>query len=461
MSFSLDDTVAAIASPPGSGIRGILRVSGPDVGQVIATLLRDDTFAYAHGDRTAKAYQVSIPLGTSGLSVEARLLYWPTRRSFTGEPLAEFHCVGSPPILEEILENICLCGARPAGRGEFTLRAFLAGRIDLVQAEAVLGVIDAADSEELKTALTQLGGGISSQIAVVREQLLLHLADLEAGLDFVEEDIDFVSRTDLLQRLDEVSSWMELLLTQASERIQSTGRHRIVLAGLPNAGKSTLFNLLAGADAALVSPTAGTTRDYLTAVVDSDGVMIDLVDTAGWETARDGIELAAAVLRNDQFMRAHLVIWCSAADQTIESTELDARLLSQCREDGIEVFRIVTKSDLNPDVPGNNDISVSAESQFGIDRLKQEIARRVSGESKKSEMIGTTAARCVESLRHAQESLTRARSLVQSANTGMTGGDELIALELRDVLDQLGRIIGEVYTDDILDRIFSRFCIGK
>ncbi|HWL08358.1 MAG TPA: GTPase, partial [Planctomicrobium sp.] len=258
MSLRLDDTIAAIASAPGSSLRGIIRISGHNVGDLVQRLFNQEFTSDSGSVQTARAHQVSILL-EGDLSLTVRLLFWPDHRSFTGEPLAELHGIGSPPLLEEILQRICVSGARPADRGEFTLRAFLAGRIDLVQAEAVLGVIDAADSEELTTALEQLGGGISSKIAAAREQLLLHLADLEAGLDFVEEDIDFVSRPDLLLRLTDAEHWVELLLTQATDRLQSTGRRRVVLAGLPNAGKSTLFNHLAGAEAALVSPTPGTT----------------------------------------------------------------------------------------------------------------------------------------------------------------------------------------------------------
>ncbi|WP_437191956.1 tRNA modification GTPase [Planctomicrobium sp. SH527] len=469
MAICFDDTIAAVASPPGAAVRGLIRISGQHVRDVFGRLLNHDPFPETV--RRATAVPVTIPVAGGDLSLSGELLYWPNHRSFTGEPLAELHFVGSPPLIEEVLEQVCVSGARPAERGEFTLRAFLAGRIDLVQAEAVLGVIDAVGQVELETALSQLGGGISGKIAVVREQLLLHLADLEAGLDFVEEDIDFVSRPELMRRLEEAEVWLEQLLKQAFDRMQTTGRWRIVLGGLPNAGKSTLFNKLTENDAALVSPVPGTTRDYLSAPVDCDGTQCDFVDTAGWETARDGIEEAAAVLRTDQFDRADLIVWCTSSVLTEEEANLDQHLLSQLQDHNGEILRIRTKADLdlandaslsetnshsfNEVLPGGV-LAVSAESGQGVAALRAEVARRLSTATQGSEMIGTTAARCSESLRHAQAGVHRAKSLI-----GTSSGDELIALELRDVLEHLGRIVGQVYTDDILDRIFSRFCIGK
>jgi tRNA modification GTPase len=389
----------------------------------------------------------------------AVLLFWPTSRSFTGEPVAEFHLPGSVPLLNEVLEEVCTRGARPAQQGEFTLRAFLAGRIDLVQAEAVLGVIDAGDQTELQTALGQLAGGISHVISDVREQLLLHLADLEAGLDFVDEDIEFVSRPELARRLEQGEDLLRRLLDQAARRMHSTARPRVVLAGLPNAGKSTLFNTLVGSQAAIVSHMAGTTRDYLVANTSQDGMSWDLVDTAGWEQARDGIEALAGQLRSEQYQRAHLILWCSAADFSDIERQRDDQLHRQCQATHAQVLRVITKADcLSSEESGkpSQEIRVSAMPTHGIDNLRQAIRARLSTEAAASEIISSTAARCAESLRNALLGMERARRLVHD-----NSGDELIAMELRETLDHLGRVVGRVYTDDILDRIFSRFCIGK
>ena len=404
---------------------------------------------------------VHLPIGQGDLKLPAHVCFWPTHRSFTGESLAELHLIGAPPLLNEVLSRILTSGARPAERGEFTLRAFLAGRIDLVQAEAVLGVIDAGNTHELQTALSQLAGGISGRLANLREELLLHLADLEAGLDFVEEDIEFVQRDELLSRLQSAQSMISELLTQNSDRMLSHSRMKVVLAGLPNAGKSTLFNQLIGRQAALVSSIAGTTRDYLSAAMSVAGTLFDLVDTAGWEHARDGIEAAAAELREDQLQRANLVVWCSPADLTLEEQRLNETLRAQCLLVNPAMLQVQTKSDLQQPVNARREVesalpAVSAEQGTGLGELLSTIAARLSTARSDSEMIGSTAARCEESLQHARQGIDRAMASLDDQ-----AGDELISLELREVLDHLGRIMGRVYTDDILDRIFSRFCIGK
>ncbi|WP_437188214.1 tRNA modification GTPase [Planctomicrobium sp. SH668] len=458
MRFTLDDTIAAIASAPGPAFRGIIRVSGPDTPAVLNKLLMTESW---QGNREKQSRRISIliPVGDGRVSIPADLLYWPTARSFTGETLGELHLVGSPPLLNEVLAKILVNGARPAEKGEFTLRAFLAGRIDLVQAEAVLGVIDAGDSGELKTALAQLAGGISTRMADLREELLLHLADLEAGLDFVEEDIEFVAREELTRRLNAAHSMISALLLQASGRMQSHGRKKVVLAGLPNAGKSTLFNRLVGKEAALVSPIAGTTRDYLSAPVSHSGVTFELIDTAGWEQARDGIEAAAAELRSDQLQRADLVVWCTSAEDNPESLESDEQLYLQCREVATQVLRVRTKADqssTNKHADKLDDLSVSVQEEIGLEEMLDGVVKHLSSARSDAELIGATAARCRESLQHSLLGIERALELIE-----IQAGDELISLELRDVLDQLGRILGQVYTDDILDRIFSRFCIGK
>ncbi len=243
-------------------------------------------------------------------------MYWPTRRSYTGQPLAELHTVGSPPLLEMVLGEVYRHNVRPARPGEFTLRAFLAGRLDLIEAEAVLGVIDAQDHEELETALKQLGGGLSGEIAEVRSDLLDLLSELEAGLDFVEEDIEFVERSELIERLTCALKTIARLSKQAETRLQTTGRWRVVLTGLPNAGKSCLFNALAGEEAAIVSPIKGTTRDVLVASADWEGVAVELIDTAGWEASPSDIMREAQAQRMEQSLGADVLVLCIAKDQS-------------------------------------------------------------------------------------------------------------------------------------------------
>lgn len=448
----ITETIAAIASAPGKSARGIVRVSGEQTLKVLGQVLLEAEFNTQRATRSSRR----LRLTADGLTLPVDLYLWPTARSFTGEPLAEIHCIGSPPILNEVLELITASGARPAEPGEFTLRAFLSGRIDLVQAEAVLGVINAAGQQQLHTALMQLAGGISGKIAQIREQLLLHLADLEAGLDFVEEDIDFVQRPEFLKRIATAREFVSQLLNESVERMQSSARYRVVLAGLPNAGKSTLFNSLVENDMALVSEIAGTTRDYLTADLKEQGLTYTICDTAGWEPARDEIETLAGALRDEQLDMADLIVWCEAENLTDEEQRVSARHFDSLAAEGHKILTVMTKCDLSQSAERRGELSVCAPSGENITHLKRRIVAELSSANADTEILSSTAARCRESLRHAHESLLRTESLMESGV-----GDELIAMELREVLDHLGRIVGAVYTDDILDRIFSRFCIGK
>jgi tRNA modification GTPase len=463
-----DQTIAAVASAPGSAARGIIRVSGADTVEVVAALCRLDRNEIG---TAARRFESEIPL-TETATLAASVFLWPTTRSYTGQPMAELHLPGSPPLLELVLEELFRRGVRPARRGEFTLRSFLAGRLDLTQAEAVLGVIDAYDSDELKTALKQLAGGLSGKIGEIRSVLLNVLADLEAGLDFFEEDIEFVSQQRLVESLSQCRTTVAQLYEDADTRMHSTGRLRVVLAGLPNAGKSTLFNALAGRDEAIVSNETGTTRDWLSAPVVSAGFEFDVVDTAGWESilgeagSDTSISAAAQQQRDEQTIDADLILWCTAADASPTEMASDAEKRDALTQRNLPVLPVFTKTDCQasarlPESTASSGWpvakSVSAVSGEGVAELLAEIGSQLTAPRRGSrQLVGSTAARSRESLRQASELLGRA---IEATQLGI--GDELIAIEIRASLDQLGEIVGAVYTDDILDRVFSRFCIGK
>ena len=467
--FSVDQPIAALASPPGGAARGIVRLSGQNVSSILLEwFISDEKNDWNHA-RTARSCSGKLVLGLDGRKsiVPVQVLFWPNRRSYTGQPLIELHLPGSPCLLEAVLSEVYRRGARPARPGEFTLRAFLAGKLDLLQAEAVLGVIDARDQEELQMALAQLAGGVSGRLADLRRDLLELLADLEAGLDFIEEDIEFVSRIDVVQRLETACATVDDLRQQAIERMQSRVRPQVVLAGLPNAGKSTLFNRLAGANKALVSPEQGTTRDFLTRPVDWNGLSFDLIDTAGWEDHSVGIEAAAQRQRIEQLERADLLVWCSSATLNASDVAIDSTLYEQIRQQIPAALRLVTKIDLvglesfeqSPaSAATSTPIPVSVASDIGFAELaaqfRQQLARNRHGAR---QWLGMTAARCRETLESVSSALNRATESAQSN----AAGDELIAVDIRDGLDQLGVILGVIYTDDILDRVFSKFCIGK
>ncbi len=505
MTLDLDDLIAAVATPAGPAQRSVIRVSGAEVAEVLrlrfnsldcrtdahvrasrmegeSSASRTDVGVHSTWTASRQARRFSGQFQIEGwrVPVPVDLWLWPTSRSYTGQPSAELHLIGSPPIVDAILEQLYRDGARPARAGEFTLRAFLAGRVDLVQAEAVLGVIDATDHEQLQTALTQLAGGLSRRIAEVRESLLLDLADLEAGLDFVDEDIEFVHREQMLARITAALELTQRLWQQSDARMVSGPRPRVVLAGLPNAGKSTLFNRLVGEQRAIVSDQPGTTRDYLCAELNWNGLALDLIDTAGVDADSTGIAAQAEQLRKWQVDQADLVVWCSSLQATEDERRWDQGLWEAACAQGGAVLRVWTQCDaihgrarlLPSREPGITSASesvrgltptgssrhlVSALTGEGIAALTAEVVHRFSLQpTHRSEWLATTAARSRDSLDRCVDCLTVAKDTAEQLL-----GDELLSIELRGALDALGEICGAVHTDDILDRIFSRFCIGK
>ena len=473
MELSLDDTIAALASAPGGARRGIVRISGPQVRHLLSTCFEPDEVNAWEAVRQASVHSGVLKDMSSRTPIRVDVYFWPNRRSYTGQPLAEMHLAGAPPLLEAALSAVYRSGVRPARPGEFTLRAFLAGKLDLIQAEAVLGVIDANDHAELQAALAQLAGGLSGQLSRLRHDILELLADLEAGLDFIEEDITFIGRCELLGRIALARNLVNVLLQQSSRRMQSNSRPRVVLAGLPNAGKSTLFNRLANANTALVSPQEGTTRDFLAAPVTWKGLTFDLIDTAGWEASAVRIAEAAQQKRSEQLNDADVLVWCSPANLVETQHRLDDELFGDASRRARGFIRILTQTDRpdarnwlmepNEELPafGSRPMEIpetSAINGLGLDELALAIQSRLtSSRGVARQWLGMTAARCRESLEAVLSALDRA----EFAAADEAIGDELIAVDIRDALDHLGRILGTVYTDDILDRVFSKFCIGK
>jgi tRNA modification GTPase len=456
---SLDETIVAIASPLGGAAHGTVRLSGPNVRGCLENCFRPDPpLCLASVTRAVVAPGV---LWLEGFTSPAscQLYLWPGKRSYTGQPVAEVHTLGSPPLLEAVVRAACRGGARPAEPGEFTLRAFLAGRIDLTQAEAVLGVIDAAGAAELEAALKQLAGGLAGPLRRLRNDLLELLAHLEAGFDFADEDLPFITADELLSQLRAASSQVDELVKKLAFRGESAGWVRVALVGPPNVGKSSLFNVLAGRQGAIVSEIAGTTRDYLTAELDLDGVKCELIDTAGIDESpvRAGaatVDVAAQQMTQEQFRTAHVLIVCveTGVSRAEKGTETGNAVSS-------EEIVVLTKCDRTDTALSRvrSAIPTSTLTGTGIQELKAAIRAAVLRASMpQSEVVAGTAVRCSESLRLAAASLSRAQA---AASAGL--GEELIATEVRVSLYELGKVAGAVYTDDVLDRIFSRFCIGK
>src|SRR5262245_2521181 len=450
MTFDLDDTIAAIATASGSGLRGIVRLSGPRSVEIAAKLFAGE---FSQSSPTCRRGTVHLPSDLG--HVPATLYLWPTSRTYTGQPSAELHLPGSPPVLEAALEAACQAGARLARPGEFTLRAFLAGRLDLTQAEAVLGVIDADSRQTLRSALAQLAGGIAQPLRALRERLLDLLAQLEAGLDFVDEDIEFITAAELEQQLAAAAGLIDSLTDQMRSRGEAGLIPRIVLAGLPNVGKSSLLNALAEDSAAIVSDIAGTTRDFVTRRVKIGQRECLIIDTAGRFTAPPTTEMetAAQSLAGQQIENADLMLLCLDASQTLQEWEKQQLRAT----DDSRMLTVWTKADLlaacNDAVSGPA-VHTSSRTGAGIDALRSAIERALAPIDSESGVVAGTADRCRESLRLAADALQRAR-------TNAAAAEELVAVEVRIALDEVGRVVGAVYTDDILDRVFSRFCIGK
>jgi tRNA modification GTPase len=517
---SLDDTIAAIASAPGGAARGIVRLSGPAVERCLDAIFRATSECVDHcvgvavappphrsaltsqegGSSTATPTSASTGFAESPciISGDLRLpeihsplpcdvYLWPAGRSYTGQRVAEFHTIGSPPLLESLLKTLCAAGSRLAEPGEFTLRAFLSGRIDLTQAEAVLGVIDAADGRQLQTALAQLAGGLGGPLHRLRVDLLELLAHLEAGFDFAEEDISFITAEEIDRQLSSAVERAAGMLEKMSSRNLVETAAKAVLVGRPNTGKSSLFNALAQNRGALVSATPGTTRDYLCAELDLDGVTCQLIDTAGIDfvlpshdqpsvSARRGgggkgrcdieIEIAAQSAAEEQHQQAMIRILC--LDATVERDEWKQEPLagsdpSSCvvvltKIDQSDVGQVSNLSAGNRQV-GNLPyvIATSSVTGAGLDVLRRELRTKIlTLGNTGGDVVAGTAARCRESLIGAAESLRHAQMLLNE-----NAGEEFVAGEIRVALTELGRVVGAVYTDDVLDRIFSRFCVGK
>lgn len=453
MTLDIDDTIAAISSAPGGALRGIVRVSGPSVLNCCAGCFVPNDDVQLEGIRTATSVAGQFVIDAH-CSLPCDLYLWPTKQSYTRQPTAEVHTLGSPPLLDAILEQVCVRGARLAKPGEFTLRAFLAGRLDLAQAEAVLGVIDSQSQKQLQVALQQLAGGLSNSLTDLRNQLLDLCAEIEAGLDFAEEDVQFISPQQLNSRLSDALVSVSALLQRMSVRGQHQHRPRIVLEGWPNVGKSSLVNRLADRSVSIVADERGTTRDYVTAIVDCAGIKCEFVDTAGVCHSEEELSRAAQSVSRKQLKQAELNLFCLDASRPPNDWEL--KQLSN--DPATPRIVVLTKSDQAIGRPMfDGAIVTSSRTGEGIDTLRQATSRAIRNQaSLESSVVTGTAARCRNNLRLAHEALQRTHQIAQSCDS-----EELVAAEVRLAAIEIGKIVGEVYTDDVLDRIFTRFCIGK
>jgi len=440
-------TIVAIASSTSPSLRGIVRISGDDAVGVLGRIVADELTSLTRPTRDAITLALPSPIG----NLDATAYVWPDHRSYTGSPSVEIHTFGSLPILEAIVAAAVSAGARPARPGEFTMRAFLAGQLDLTQAEAVLGVIDANNASQLNAALIQLAGNVSAPLRQLRERLLDVLADVEAGLDFVDEDISFIDDASLANTLGDAYRIISELAVSMQARRPSESFHWVVLRGKPNAGKSSLLNALAGHNVALVSETSGTTRDAVWHEMQVDGYTIRLADTAGIETTDDEIGRQSQASAEAIAAAASIVLQCADVDSDFgidrETAGVTLRVKTKVDTSSSQTLRAGT----------GNPIFTSAKTGAGLNDLKRAIVETLNQRSASTEVgVPATAARCGDAIDRASNSLRTAIEMLQAGE-----GQEWIASEIRQSLTAIGEITGEIYTDDVLDRVFSRFCIGK
>jgi len=445
------DTIAAIATAPGRGGVGMIRISG-------SNLL---PFAFALSETTPQPRHATMAdfLAADGSPIDSGLLlFFPDPHSFTGEDVLEVHGHGGPVVMQMLLARCLDLGARLAEPGEFSRRAFLNGKLDLAQAEAVADLIDAATSSAARSAMRSLQGEFSKVVHGLTEELIDLRMLVEATLDFPEEDIDFLRKADAFGRM----SRLQIRLTEVFDRAQQgkllqSGLH-VVLAGRPNVGKSSLLNRLAGDELAIVTPVAGTTRDALRSTIQIEGIPLHIIDTAGLRETDDEVESIGIERSWREIERSDVVL--VVVDARTGVGEAERRILARL-PDRLRRITVYNKIDLCGRLPECHEepdttaISLSARSGDGIDLLRRELLR-VAGWHQ-AEDVFIARERHLRALAEAQQHICAAQDLV----TGVLPTLELFAEELRLAQQSLAAITGEFTADDLLGVIFGRFCIGK
>ena len=445
------DTIAAIATPPGRGGIGIVRVSGPAVPAVIAGIV-----GHALQPRHAT---LTLFRGDAGVELDQGVaISYPAPHSYTGEPVLELQGHGGPAVLRLVLARCLALGARLAQPGEFTKRAFLNGKLDLAQAEAVADLIASGSETAARAALRSLDGEFSRRVRALTEAVVRLRVWIEAAIDFPEEEIDFLSAPELRADLTAVRTDLSTLLDGARRGVRLADGLHVVIVGRPNAGKSSLLNALAASERAIVTEIPGTTRDLVRETVEIDGVALTLVDTAGLRESPDVVEREGIRRARAELERADVALLVTDADGDAE-TETDVALLAGLPR---SARRIVAhnKIDLGSRPPHRerrgDDVHLwlSAKTGAGLDLLHAELRNFAAGEG--GDGAWTARARHVSALERARAHLAAAESALVERNAG-----ELAAEELREVQHSLGEITGEFSTEDLLGAIFSEFCIGK
>ncbi len=447
--FSTDDTIVAIATPPGRGAIGIVRLSGASALAIGCALTRQTALRPRH------ATFCRVASDEGGAALDAVIaIFFPAPRSYTGEDLVEISAHGSPTILEQIVRASVRSGARLANPGEFTLRAYLNGRIDLVQAEAVADLIDAVTPAQARLAFDQLEGTLTVRLRALDARLLDVIAPLEASLDFPDEGYHFTDPAGTATLLEGLAADLDALLADAARGRLIREGLTVAIAGRPNVGKSSLFNRLAGAARAIVTDVPGTTRDLLTERVDIDGIPMTLVDTAGLRDASgDAIEEEGIARARQAGAAADVLLLVLDGSEPL--SDVDRALL----DDTGRRARVVVASKADLPQAWRNDaldaLPVSSLTDEGIDALREALASAASPAPGRDRPA-------ISNLRHA-DLLVRAKDAIARASVAAAGGrpEELVLADLHEARGYFDDVAGVRAPDEVLHAIFDRFCIGK
>lgn len=443
--------IVAIATAPGRGGVGIVRLSGYKLDIFIDQIISQKL--------TPRCARFGAFLAADGSVIDEGIaLYFPAPNSFTGEEVLELHGHGGPVILDQLLQRCIELGATLARPGEFSERAFLNDKIDLVQAEAIADLIDASSTQAAQSAMRALQGEFSRQIHQLVEQLIVLRIYVEAAIDFPEEEIDFLNDAHVHDSLDAVRKGLTAVQQQAHQGSLLRDGMTVVLAGKPNAGKSSLLNALAGREAAIVTEIAGTTRDLLREQITIDGMPLHIVDTAGLRDSADLVEQEGIRRAWREIETADLVLYLQDATQPLAGLAEQWPELYHHIGNKDKITSLLNKADLmvGRDLvapPGT--LAISAKTGLGLDQLREHL-KAVMGFQASGEGVFTARRRHLDALARAAQSLDAGyRQLTEQ------GAGELLAEDLRDAQRALGEITGEFGADDLLGRIFSSFCIGK